>query len=156
MKKRSTQRPNNKPTQSTKLFGKQLCGRSRITNGKDLLPSVDGRSIWARRLRDLISLHTSDLGGLGNLSQAELSIIRRASCLTVELEHLEMKFALAEDGASESQLKTYQMTVNTLRRTLEALGLKRRAKDVTPDPLEYARDYARRKAEAEEAEEVEA
>ena len=123
---RGLKRARNKATQSTKLYGKQLCGRSKITNGSTLLPSIDGRSIWARRLRDLISLHTSDLGGLDNLSQAELSLIRRAATLTVELEHLEMRFALAEDGAEEGQLKTYQMTVNTLRRTLEALGLKRR------------------------------
>ena len=155
MSKRVASGSKNKASQSTKEYGSKLCGRSRITNGSSLLPEIDGRSIWARRLRDLISLHTSDLAGLDNLSQAELSIIRRASCLTVELEHLEQKFALAGDGATESQLKTYQMTVNTLRRTLEALGLKRRAKDITPDPLEYARDYARRKAaDIEESEEV--
>ena len=33
---------------------------------------------------------------------------------------------------------------------LETLGLKRRAKDITPHPLEYARDYARRKTEEAE------
>jgi hypothetical protein len=102
-----------------------------------LLPSVDGRSVWARRLHDLIYLHTADLGGEDNCSEAEKALVRRASCLIVELEHLEMKFALAEDGAEEGQLKTYQMTVNTLRRTLESLGLKRRARDVTPTLAEY-------------------
>jgi hypothetical protein len=107
-----------------------------------LIPSVDGRSAIARRWHDLIYLHTSDLGGEDNLGQAELSIIRRAATLTVELEHLEMKFALAEDGASESQLKTYQMTVNTLRRTLETLGLRRRAKDITPTLQEYIESRA--------------
>ena len=74
---------------STKLYGRPLFGKSRITNGKELLPSVDGRSIWARRFRDLISLHASDLGGTDCLSQAELSLIRRAAALTVELEHME-------------------------------------------------------------------
>src|SRR5262245_23135164 len=51
-------------------------GRSRITNGTDLLPGIDGRSNWARRFRDVISLHTSDLGGLEECSEAEKSIIR--------------------------------------------------------------------------------
>ena len=32
--------------------------------------------------------------------------MRRASCLIVELEHMEQKFAMAADGASDFQLKT--------------------------------------------------
>jgi hypothetical protein len=36
------------------------------------------------------------------------------------------------------------MSANSLRRLLESLGLKRRARDVTPSPLEYAASYARR------------
>jgi hypothetical protein len=117
-----------------------------------LLPTVDGRSIWARRLHDLIYLHLSDLGGEDACSEAEKALVRRASCLIVELEHMETRFALAEVGASPDKLRIYQMTVNTLRRTLESLGLKRRAKDITPHPLDYARDYARRKAEELEIE----
>jgi hypothetical protein len=123
-------RPKDKPSQSTKQYGRQLCGRSRITNGSELLPAIDGRSIWARRLRDLISLHTADLGGPDNLSQAELSLIRRASTLTVELEHLEQRFILS-DGASADDLQLYQRTANSLRRLLESIGLRRRPKDVT-------------------------
>ena len=69
--------------------------RSRISNGSSILPGVDRRSCWARRLRDLIDLHLSDLGGEDAASEAERSIIRRAACLTVELEHLELAFALA-------------------------------------------------------------
>ena len=81
-----------------------------------------------------------------NLSQAELSLIRRAAALTVELEHLEDRFAAA-GGATADQLKTFQMVVNTLRRLHETLGLRRRAKNVTPPgPLDYARDYSRRGA----------
>jgi hypothetical protein len=37
--------------------------RTRITNGKELLPGIDGRSLWARRFRDVLALHLSDLGG---------------------------------------------------------------------------------------------
>src|SRR5258705_10441254 len=75
----------NKSTPSTKVFGGKLNGRSRITNGSSLLPSIDGRSIWARRLRDLISLHENDYGGADAISEAERSLIRRAAALTVEL-----------------------------------------------------------------------
>jgi hypothetical protein len=39
-------------------------GRSAVTNGVRLLPKiVDGRSLWVRRMRDLLALHLSDLGG---------------------------------------------------------------------------------------------
>jgi hypothetical protein len=85
----------------------------------------------------LIESHTSDLGGEDAVSEAERSIIRRIATLTVELERMEVEFAAA-GSAQPDQLDLYQRTANSLRRLLEAIGLKRRARDVTPDPLEYA------------------
>src|SRR6476659_5552343 len=82
-------------------------GRSRMSNGPAVLPGVDGRSTWARRLRDLIGLHLSDLGGNDAVSEAERSIIRRAATLTVELERLELAFALAGEAKAE-QIDLYQ------------------------------------------------
>jgi hypothetical protein len=104
--------------------------RSRVSNGSAILPGVDGRSTWVRRLRDLMGLHLSDLGGEENTSAAERSIIRRASTLTVELERLEAKFALA-GAATAEDLDLYQRMTNTLRRSLEAIGLQRRPRDVS-------------------------
>ena len=120
--------------------GKQLDtkrkGRSRLSNRPAMVAGVDGRSTWARRLRDLIALHTADLGGPEGVSAAEASIIRRASTLTVELERLEARFA--KDGeADPATLDQYQRTANSLRRLLEAVGLKRRPRDVTPSIDEY-------------------
>jgi hypothetical protein len=115
--------------------------RSRITNGSALLAGVDGRSAWVRRCKDVIDSHLADLGGEDNTSAAERSIIRRASVLTVELERLEKRFALAGE-ANPEQLDLYQRTAANLRRLLEAVGLQRRSKDVTPpDPLDYAAGY---------------
>jgi hypothetical protein len=110
--------------------------RSRVTNGTALVAGVDGRSMWARRLRDLIELHIDDLGGIDAVSAAERSIVRRAATLTVELERLETTFALA-GAALPQELDLYQRTAGNLRRLLEGLGLKRRAKDVTPDLRDY-------------------
>ena len=116
--------------------------KSRITNGSALLPGVDQRCAWVRRAKDVIAAHLSDLGGVDNTSAAERSIIRRASVLTVELERLEAKFALAEQ-ASPEDLDLYQRTAGNLRRLLEAVGLRRRAKDITDiDPLDYARQHS--------------
>ena len=96
-----------------------------------MVAGVDGRGTWARRLRDLIELHLNDLGGPDAVSSAERSIVRRAATLTVELEHLEARFALAGE-AEAADLDLYQRTAGNLRRLLEAVGLERRARDITP------------------------
>jgi len=107
---------------------------SRITNGA--IVDSDGRSAWARRMRDVIVLHLGDLGGEDNVSEAEKSIIRRVAALTCELERMESLFA--EFGeASPEQLDLYQRTAGNMRRLLEAVGLERRSKDVTPTLEEY-------------------
>ena len=110
--------------------------RSRVTNGHDLLPGVDGRGLWARRFRDVLALHLSDLGGELACSEAEKALVRRVACLIVELERLEVRFAEAGEAEGQS-LERYQRVANTLRRLLESLGLQRRAKDITPTLREY-------------------
>jgi hypothetical protein len=48
--------------------------------------------------------------------------------LTVELERMERQFALNEQ-ASPDELDAYQRCSNSLRRLLESVGLRRRARD---------------------------
>ena len=110
--------------------------RSRLTNGAALLTEVDGRSLWARRFRDLVSIHTNDLGGVDAVSDGEKFLIRRCACLNVELELLEHTFAKAGHAPLHA-LETYQRASNSLRRMLLALGLQRRSKDITPSLTEY-------------------
>jgi hypothetical protein len=40
-------------------------------SGRDSLPEIDGRSLWARRMRELIGLHISDLRGAQAVHQPE-------------------------------------------------------------------------------------
>ena len=108
-----------------------------------MLARSDNRSGWARRLRDLIELHVTDLGGVDNTSAAERSLIRRAAVLTVELEQLESKFALA-GAASANDLDLYQRTAGNLRRLLESIGLSRRAK-----PVQTLSEYLASQAQGE-------
>lgn len=130
--------------------GQKARTRSRITNGSALLHGVDGRSAWVRRRRDIIGEHLSDLGGADNTSAADRRIIRCASELSVELEKLEAKFAVAE-GASAEDLDLYRRTANDLRRLLEAVGLQRRAVDVGPGLGELLRrDHERQRLEAQQ------
>lgn len=112
--------------------------RSRITNGKAFVPGVDGRSGWVRRARDIQAQLVQDRGGQSLVSAAEALIMRRAAVLEAELERMEGIFAAAGE-ADNAQLGLYQTVANTQRRLLEAIGLERRARDVTPTLEAYAR-----------------
>ena len=92
-------------------------------------------------------MHVADLGGDDCISAAELSIIRRASVIATELERLKSKFALAGEAAP-SDLDLYQRGAGYLRRLLEAIGLKRRPRDVTPTLDEYLASAHRAQDEA--------
>lgn len=118
------------PQDHLDAIARSKTNRSAVTNGSALLPGVDGRSPWARRVRDLIDLHISDLGGADAVSEAERSIVRRAATMTVELERMEAGFATTGE-ASITQLDAYQRASNSLRRLLESVGLNRRARDIT-------------------------
>jgi hypothetical protein len=112
--------------------------RSRVTNGKLFATTVrDGRSGWSRRLGDLLSLHIADLGGEDVVSYAERSIIRRVATITTELEWIEQSFKSSRKGPTAEQLDLYLRGSNNLRRLLEAIGLERRSRDVTPTLSEY-------------------
>lgn len=115
---------------------KKPMARSATTNGTVVLPNVDGRTIWVRRLSDLMSLITHDLGGEDAISEMERGVIQRIATQQVAIEQLEAQFA--QDGAADDrQLDLHQRLSNTLRRNQEALGLKRRTRDITPTLDQY-------------------
>jgi hypothetical protein len=121
--------------------------RTRVANGSALWAGIDGRSLWAKRASELLAATISDMGGDANVSEAERALAKRAAVLTVELERREAAFA--QVGAVEdAALAIYQTTVNTLRRTLESLGLQRRPRDVSPPSVA---EYLAHKAKQREA-----
>jgi hypothetical protein len=103
--------------------------RSAVTNGRRLFVEGHGNSAWSRRYRDLIAGHVSDMGGRGQLSEAQISLIKRASAIELELEQSEGKLSMGQ----EIDLDQYTRAAGHLRRILETLGVERRAKDVTPN-----------------------
>ena len=102
--------------------------RSAVTNGRKLFVAGDGNSAWSRRYRDLIAGHVSDLGGSDVLSEAQKSLVRRVATIELELEQMDGKLSMGD----EIDLDAYGRATNTLRRTLETLGIDRQQKDVTP------------------------
>jgi hypothetical protein len=122
--------------------------RSKVANGTQLVPGVNGHSVWVRRAKEIIADSMSDAGGEANTTAAERSLIRRAATLTVECERLEARFATS-DQSDPADLDLYQKLSNTLRRLLTSLGLhQRRARNVGAATLsEY---LSNRQAEAAE------
>jgi hypothetical protein len=94
--------------------------------------SIDYRS---RRYHDLVVRHVEDLGGYDLMSEAQLSMIRRAAAIECELERLD---GLLSNGI-EINLDMYSRCAGHLRRMFETLGIERldRLKAVTArSPLE--------------------
>jgi hypothetical protein len=60
--------------------------RARVTNHKDLLPGLDGRTGAARRFRDLVNSYIADMGGLDRCSEIRLGLLRRLAATTVQAE----------------------------------------------------------------------
>jgi hypothetical protein len=121
----STRNPNPRSKQAT-----------RIRNGSTILPGVDGRSVWVKRAKELLTAHINDLGGEENCTNAEQAIIRRCVVLITELERRECQFALSE-GATDEQLDIYARVASNLRRLLEAVGLQRRPREILPSVDQY-------------------
>jgi hypothetical protein len=112
-------------------------GRSRVTNArlsgrvtaKSLfVGDIDGRSLWARRYRDLVASYVDDAGGVHALSELRLSLIRRVAALTVEAERLEVELASGRDVDVDllARLSSH------IRRIAETIGLDKAVKDITP------------------------
>jgi hypothetical protein len=111
--------------------------RTRVTNGKDVLPGVDGRTLLARRYQDLVANLTADAGGDAGMSEARRQLIRRFAALAVLAESTEARLALGEP----IDLSEYCSISSTLVRLASRLGLNRAAKLVP-----QLRDYIEAKA----------
>jgi hypothetical protein len=143
-----------KPIPRRRLEPSLASVRSAITNNASFVPDTDGRSAWMRRLRDLISAHTTDLGGDDYISEAERVLVRRASMITLQLELMEHVWAVEREGqAGPKSIQLYQQCSNTLRRLHQTLGLRRRQRDVTTLG-QILREGIRRDREAADIEEV--
>ncbi len=107
--------------------------RTRVTNGKALfLDGVDGRTLAARRYRDLFHSFVSDLGGMEVASEAQLQLARRCATMSCQAEVMEAEFIAGDD----TDLEQYLHLVGTLSRALSRLGIERKVLDVTDLSLE--------------------
>ena len=115
------------------LIGSQIAPRapelrSRLTNHRDLLPGVNGRSAAARRFRDLVSSYIADMGGIDRCGEIKLGLLRRLAATTVQAELLEAKMVNDE----EVDISTLCILASTSLRLASRLGLERQAREVGP------------------------
>jgi hypothetical protein len=125
------------PDESPASSARKPEARSRVTNGKELLANIDGRSTEARRYRDLCFSFADDCGGAASLTEAQRALVRQAASLVVQSERLASAAIRGELVSDEQQTRV----ANALGRTLNRLGIKKRVgrKLTVPEYLE-ARD----------------
>ena len=116
-----------------RYYVRKPSARSRVTNGRELLPQVDGRSLVARRYRDISHAIMVDQGGANACSEARMQLIRRFAAAAVMAEQMEAELAKGEqiDIAEHAQL------VSSMVRITRQLGIDRVAKDITPSVDAY-------------------
>ena len=126
------------------IVGGKSRQRSRVTNGRDVLPDIDGRSVIARRYRDIVNAILVDQGGVDQCSESRSKqLIRRFAAAAVIAEQMESRLANGEqiDIAEHAQL------ASTLVRIAQRIGINRRAKNITPALPDYL-DAVEAEAEA--------
>lgn len=134
--------------QRIRLHAERKEARSRITNGKSLLPYQDGRSLFARLMRDTLSSLIVHCGGPEMMSETKRMAARRVAALEAELVMQEDRIASIHSKGKEppaALLQLYGMLADRQRRLSDALGWERAKKNVTDITLQ---DYISRKARA--------
>jgi hypothetical protein len=131
--KNGAKREVNSAAELTPVAALPAASRSAKTNDRRQFLSGDGRSVWARRLRDLESLYADDLGGASALSEFQLGLISTCATLRCELEKMEGRLSVGEPV----DLDQFGRLVGHYRRCCETLGVERRKRDVTPSVDAY-------------------
>lgn len=118
--------------------GKPARTRSSVSNGKTLLPGIDGRSPAARRYKDICAALVADSGGVDRCSEARLQLIRRFSAACVMAEEVEAALVNGE----EISIAEHSLLSSTLVRLAQRIGISRMPKNVTPHLHDYLEQRA--------------
>jgi hypothetical protein len=102
-------------------------------NGGDVFSNVVGRSMTARRYRDIIRALMADQGGADQCSESRKHLVRRFAAAAVLAEQLETQLARGE----EIDITAHALLTSTLVRIARCIGIDRPAKNTTPSLREY-------------------
>lgn len=116
------------PKRKNVIGDRKKSARSRVSNGRDLLPGIDGRSPTARRYRDLVSAIIAERGGSDLITETIAQLIRRFSAASVLAEQMEARIARGETV----DIGEHALLCSTLVRVANHIGIDRIATDITP------------------------
>jgi hypothetical protein len=102
----------------------------------------DGRTVWARRFKDLVEGMVTDAGGFEAVSELKLGLIRRCAALCAECERMESELALGPTV----DIDLLARTASHYRRIAETVGLDRAQKDVSPSLSDIVKQHAQKPA----------
>jgi hypothetical protein len=114
--------------------------RSATSNGSTILAGVDGRSLEARRFRDLVVSFAEPLGGFESLTEESAALVRQAASITMQNESIQAAAVRGEPVDAEQVVRL----TNALTRVLSALKRHRKPKSSAPSLAEIV---ARHRAE---------
>jgi hypothetical protein len=118
------------PAPDTKVYA-----RSKLSNGSDgaVLPNVDGRSLIARRFRDISRAIIVDQGKEAKCSEVRLQLIRRFAAAAVLAEQMEAQLAqgLAID------IQQHALLISGMVRVAQRIGIDRIPRNVATTLSEY-------------------
>ena len=116
-----------------------------------MLPRLDGRTISARRYRDLVVAFEAEVGG-GTLTESERSTVQQAAAITLRAEELQADLVLGKPIDNDLLVRL----TGTARRILASIsGKAGERKPVGPNLASYLATTYPAKTDAEPAEEPE-
>jgi hypothetical protein len=107
--------------------------RSRVTNGRDILPGIDNRSPIARRYRDITAALASDQGGADRMSEARVQLCRRFAAVACMSEAMEADLA----NGKQIDISEHCLLSSTLVRLASRIGINRTAREIVPTLRQY-------------------
>jgi hypothetical protein len=119
--------PIQKPPDSRRNAGRKACARSRVSNGRDVLPDIDGRTVVARRYRDIAGAILIDQGGTDVCSESRKQLIRRFAAAAVLAEQLEAQLARGD----AIDIQEHALLCSTMVRVAQRIGIDRIPRDIT-------------------------
>jgi hypothetical protein len=136
----------------------RLTKRGRLTRrGKGRLinrSSLDGRTAVAHEFDALVTnIINADLGGRDQISSIEASLVESFAGATVVLDHINARILTGAE-ITPALVAMHAAAISAQVRCAAKLGVARRAKTITPDPLDYARSYDAHEIDDELADEI--
>jgi hypothetical protein len=124
------------PARLTKRGQLTRRGKGRLINRQ----SLDGRTAVAQAFDALVARIHTDLGGRDRMSSIEASLVESFAGAATVLEHINAKILTGAE-ITPALVAMHAAAISAQVRCAAKLGVARRAKTVTPDPLDYARSY---------------